>query len=104
MLRFGLADTVLVEAFPRVALVPLKAANLCEIDHNLYIATIYDSFAKGNVEPERTRFCLFADDTGIFGEPLETRTRPLGEWLVMLLEGHQTYANAKSLVDLLHLR
>ena len=84
MLRFGLADTVLVEAFPRVALVPLKAANLCEIDHNLYIATIYDSFAKGNVEPERTRFCLFADDTGIFeprdifGELLETRTREDG--------------------------
>ena len=29
---------------------------------------------------------------------------PPGEWLVMLLEGHETYANAKSLVDLLHLR
>ena len=25
-------------------------------------------------------------------------------WLVMLLESHETYANAKSLVDLLHLR
>ena len=30
--------------------------------------------------------------------------RALSEWLVMLLEGHETYANAKSLVDLLHLR
>ena len=28
----------------------------------------------------------------------------LGKWLVMLLEGHKAYANAKSLVDLLHLR
>ena len=28
----------------------------------------------------------------------------LGEWLVTPLEGHETYANAKSLVDLLHLR
>ena len=34
---------------------------------------------------------------------LWNRTPPLGEWLVMLLEGHQTYANAKSLVALLHL-
>ena len=28
----------------------------------------------------------------------------LGKWLVMLLEGHETYTNSKSLVDLLHLR
>ena len=27
LLRFGLADTVLVEAFPCIALVPLKANN-----------------------------------------------------------------------------
>ena len=41
LLRFGLADTVLVEAFPCVALVPPKTNNPCKIGHILYITIIY---------------------------------------------------------------
>ena len=47
LFRFCLTDTVLGKALPCIALVPLKADNPCEIDHQLYIAIIYNSLAEG---------------------------------------------------------
>ena len=62
LFRFCLIDTVLGEAFPCIALVPLKADNPCEIDHQLYIAIIYNSVTEeelvkkdnGALEQERS--------------------------------------------------
>ena len=55
LLRFGLTDTVFVEAFPCIALVPLKADNPCEIDHQLYIAIIYNSLAEAELVKKDNR-------------------------------------------------
>jgi len=52
LLRFGLADTVLAEAFPCVALVPQKANNPSWIGHVLYIKTIHiEAGRRGDCPP-----------------------------------------------------
>ena len=54
LLRFDLADAVLVGAFPRISLVPLKSDDPCEIDHFLfflYMLTVYKSPTKRSIIP-----------------------------------------------------
>ena len=54
LLRFDLADAMLVGAFPRISLVPLKSGDPCETDHFLfflYMLTVYKPSATRSIIP-----------------------------------------------------